>query len=45
VPNVSYLVVVDIPTGHSSPIAQAPYPIPAKLRSAAMEEINKLLKA
>ena len=45
VPKVSYLVVIDIPTGTAAPIAQAPYPIPAKLRNAAMEEINKLLKA
>ena len=45
VPKVSYLVVIDIPTGNAAPIAQTPYPIAAKLRSAAMEEINKLLKA
>ena len=45
VPRISYLVVIDIPTGDAAPVAQAPYPIPAKLRSAAMAEINKLLKA
>ena len=45
VPKISYLVVIDIPTGNAVPVAQAPYPIPAKLRNAAMAEINKLLKA
>ncbi|RPG36136.1 MAG: hypothetical protein CBB72_004845, partial [Muricauda sp. TMED12] len=44
-PRISYLVVLDIPTGDAKPVSQAPYPIPAKLRSAAMDEINKLLKA
>jgi DNA (cytosine-5)-methyltransferase 1 len=45
VPRVSYLVVIDIPTGTSLPQSQAAYPIPAKLRDAAMAEIGKLLKA
>lgn len=45
VPQVSYLVVIDIPTGAALPQSQAAYPIPAKLRDAAMREIDKLLKA
>ena len=45
VPQVSYLVVIDIPTGTALPQSQAAYPIPAKLRDAAMKEIDKLLKA
>ena len=45
VPQVSYLVVIDIPTGTALPQAQTAYPIPAKLRDAAMAEIDKLLKA
>ena len=35
VPKVSYLVVLDIPTGDAPPIAQQPYPIPEKLKAAA----------
>jgi hypothetical protein len=45
VPQASYLVVIDIPTGAALPQSQAAYPIPAKLRDAAMKEIDKLLKA
>ena len=45
VPKISYLVVMEIPTGDASPQQQAPYPIPARLRKAVMEEITKLLKA
>ena len=45
VPKISYLVVIDIPTGTSPPVTQQPYPIPAKLRKAAMDEIHKLLKS
>ena len=45
VPRTSYLVVLDIPTGNAPPQSQPPYGIPAKLRDAVMEEINKLLKA
>ena len=45
VPRVSYLVVIDIPTGTALPQTQTAYPIPAKLRDAAMAEIGKLLKA
>ena len=45
VPKISYLVVIDIPTGTSRPVTQQPYPIPAKLRKAAMDEIHKLLKS
>ena len=44
-PKISLLVVLDIPTGDASPVAQAPYSIPAKLRDAAMKEINGLLEA
>ena len=45
IPKVSFLVVMEIPTGDAPPQQQAPYPIPERLRKAAMEEINKLLKA
>ena len=45
VPKTSYLVVIDIPTGDAAPQASAPYGIPEKLRSAALLEVNKLLKA
>ena len=45
VPRISYLVVIDIPTGDADPQQQAPYPIPERLRSAAMAEINRLLQA
>ena len=44
-PRISYLVVLDIPVGDNKPIQQRPYPIPAKLRAAAMDEVNKLLKS
>ena len=45
VPQISYLVVIDIPTGTSLPQSQSAYQIPAKLRDSAMAEIEKLLKA
>ena len=45
IPKISYLVVIDIPTGDKAPIAQKAYGIPAKLQKPAMDEINKLLKA
>jgi len=45
VPRISYLVVIDIPTGTSLPQSQSAYQIPAKLRDSAMAEIDKLLKA
>ena len=45
VPRISYLVVIDIPTGTSLPQSQSAYQIPAKLRDSAMTEIDKLLKA
>ena len=45
VPRISYLVVIDIPADDANPVKQAPYPIPVKLRSAAMAEVNKLLEA
>ena len=45
VPQLSYLVLLDIPTGNAEPVQQQPYPIPVKLRKAAMEEVNKLLRA
>ena len=41
-PQLSYLVVLDIPTGDSDPVQQAPYPIPRKLHAAAVAEVNKL---
>ena len=43
-PKLSLLVVLDIPTGDAAPSSQAPYPIPERFRSAAMKEIEKLLK-
>jgi site-specific DNA-cytosine methylase len=45
VPKVSYLVIIDIPTGDAPPQSQSPYPIPTKLRDSAMAEIDKLLQA
>ena len=33
-PNISRLVVIDIPTGTATPIAQKPYPIPYHYREA-----------
>ena len=38
-------MVIDIPTGNAPPVAQRPYPIPAKLRDAATKEVNGLLQA
>ena len=43
-PNVSRLVVIDIPTGESEPIAQKPYPIPYAYRDAVVDELRKLLE-
>lgn len=45
VPNLSYMVVLDIPTGDSPPITIPPYGIPQRFKQAAMLEVNKLLKA
>ena len=46
-PLVSRLVVIDCPTvgGDDNPVAQKPYPIPAKYIPAVREEIQKLLDA
>ena len=42
-PNISRLVVIDIPTGTATPIAQKPYPIPYHYREAVLDELRKLL--
>eukprot|EP00966_Prymnesium_polylepis_P020478 471317-Prymnesium_polylepis.2 len=42
-PNISRLVVIDIPTGDARPIAQKPYPIPYHYRDAVLDELRKLL--
>ena len=44
-PRISQLVVVDIPTGNATPIAQKPYPIPQRYVQAVREELQKLLDA
>ena len=43
VPEISRLVVIDIPTGDTLPIAQKPYPIPYVYLEAARKEVQKLL--
>jgi hypothetical protein len=43
VPEVSRLVVIDIPTGDAIPVAQKPYPIPYQYRDAVIDELRKLL--
>ena len=42
-PELSRLVVIDIPTGNSPPIAQRPYPIPYKYLEAVRKEVQKLI--
>ena len=42
-PELSRLVVIDVPTGDAQPIAQRPYPIPFKYLEAVRKEIQKLL--
>jgi len=42
-PELSRLVVIDVPTGDTQPIAQRPYPIPFKYLEAVRKEIQKLL--
>ena len=42
-PELSRLVVIDIPTGNSAPIAQRPYPIPYKYLEAVRKEVQKLI--
>ena len=44
-PRISRLVLIDIPTGDAEPIAQRPYPIPARYHDAVKKEIQKLLSA
>ena len=44
-PELSRLVVIKIPTGDASPIAQRPYPIPYAYLEAARDELQKLLDA
>ena len=44
-PEISRLVVIDIPTGNATPIAQKPYPIPYAYLDAAREELQKLIDA
>ena len=42
-PELSRLIVIDIPTGESAPIAQRPYPVPFKYLDAVRKEVQKLL--
>ena len=42
-PELSRLVVIDVPTGDAMPIAQRPYPVPFKYLEAVRKEIQKLL--
>ena len=42
-PELSRLVVIDIPTGDVRPIAQKPYPLPYKYLDAVRKEVQKLL--
>ena len=42
-PELSRLVVLDIPTGDALPIAQKPYPIPYQYLEAVRKEVQKLL--
>ena len=42
-PEMSRLVVIDIPTGDSAPVAQKPYPLPYAYRDAVIDELRKLL--
>ena len=44
-PELSRLIVLDIPTGDAPPIAQRPYPIPYKYRDAVIDELQKLLES
>ena len=44
-PEISRLVVIDVPTGNATPIAQKPYPIPYAYLEAARDELQKLLDA
>ena len=44
-PEISRLVVIEIPTGSAQPIAQKPYPIPYAYLEAARDELQKLLDA
>ena len=45
VPKLSLIQVLRVPTGDAPPQAQSAYPIPVKLRRAAMKEIESLLGA
>ena len=42
-PALSRLVVLDIPTGDSAPVAQKPYPLPYAYLDAVRKEVQKLL--
>ncbi len=42
-PELSRLVVIDIPTGDARPVAQRPYPVPFKYLDAVRKEVQKLL--
>ena len=42
-PALSRLVVLDIPTGDASPVAQKPYPLPYQYLEAVRTEVQKLL--
>ena len=43
VPDISHLVVLDIPTGDATPVAQKPYPLPYQYLEAVRDEVQKLL--
>ena len=42
-PELSWLVVLEIPTGDASPVAQKPYPMPYQYLEEARKEVQKLL--
>ena len=44
-PDISRLVVIEIPTGGAAPIAQKPYPLPYSYLDAVREELQTLIDA
>ena len=45
VPNISRLIVIEIPTGDNPPVQQRPYGLPYAYREAVKDEMQKLLDA
>ena len=43
-PELSRLVVIDVPVGDARPVAQKPYPLPYKYLDAVRKEVQKLLE-